>query len=119
VIALRANGITAQETDDHCVDEMVSEVTNVLFSGGPPSADYDEVTSREGHVICQVLARPPASPELRQALEQEPLLRGPGVAFLLGNVDCAIYTRGEGSDAQVTRLEAALRKLERSLEQAR
>jgi hypothetical protein len=110
VTALQESGITARETDAHCTEEIVAEVTNVLFSG--PDVEYEEITAREGHLICQVLAQPLGPAGRRRSLEREPLLRGPGAAFALGNVDCAVYTRGDRSEMQVARLEGALARLE-------
>ncbi len=97
--ALAAQGIEMAGTD-RCSGGDVAQLEDV---------------SAESNLFCIVRWQPEGPVAQGLELEEWDLLRGPGTAFTLGNVDCAIYMHGDDGPDHTRRLRAAFKTLERSL----
>jgi hypothetical protein len=95
-------------------EHILTDLTNVLFSGPHENIEsHDEITKREGHLICTVRRRPIYGGGGRVQDRTEP---GEEASLILANLECGLYPEDAGDRATYEkRLREALRKLQAAL----
>jgi len=98
-------------------EDMPLSVTNVLFDGPHENiASHDEITKREGHVICGARRGPIWGPKLNKEFDappDSPIFSGEKALFKVANIECTIYPDGSRSGTQVRNLDRAMEEIER------
>jgi hypothetical protein len=103
---------TADCGSKHEDEHRLTDLTNVLFEGPHENIDaHDEVTEREGHLICTVRPRPIYGGGWR-IIDQTK--RGEEASLVVANVECGLYPEDVTARApHEHRLRAAFRDLQR------
>jgi hypothetical protein len=105
---------TADCGSTHGHERRLLSLTNVLFEG--PNANiesHEEVTEREGHLICTVRPRPIYGGGWRIIDQTE---RGEEVSLVVANLECGLYPEDVTERARhERRLRAAFYELQRLL----
>jgi hypothetical protein len=112
--ALRAGGFSVFRDERGCggAEDIAIELTNLLFDGPHENIEeHDEVTAREGHVLCSLRHRPIYGTGTKIDRRAD----GRATRFVLENLECSIYPDGDHAEAQVRSLEEALHSLQSEL----
>jgi hypothetical protein len=96
-------------------ERMPVSVGNVISEGPHDNYDRrDEITEREGHVFCGLRRGPIWGWKLDENLDAppaSPAFSGDKAEFYFANLECKLYPEGERKDAQVRKLQRAIREL--------
>jgi hypothetical protein len=119
--ALRGHGFTVYGIPGDAIcdlppdERMPVSVSNVLFDGPHENIEaHDEITEREGHVICGLRRGPIWGWKLDEDLDappSSPIFSGDKATFSFANLECNLYPEGERRDEQVRSLQRAVREL--------